>query len=119
MSETSELPPEVTAQLTEALENPPAEEPAKLKTRTIAVCGQMWQIPSQPTVGYLYDLSRAEETSDFSQVKAMMSATRTLLGDKQFERFRLLDAETAIEQLHNAAQKAYGIAGNSPASPGS
>lgn len=112
-----ELPADVAAQVSEAAASVTAE-PVKLKTKTVIVAGEPWQIPTEVSVGYLYDLSRAEDDDDMSNMRAMMDATRTLLGDKQFVRFRLLGAG-AVDELHEAAQKAYGMEGNSDASPGS
>ena len=100
------LPESFKAQLDEAA----APEPVTIKprTRVVSVAGQSWQIPYEPSVGYLYELSQMEESDDMSQVRATMNATRELLGDVQFKRFRRLPAVNVTE-LHKAAQRAYGM----------
>lgn len=101
------LPDSFKAQLEEAATpEPPAIKP---RTRVVSVAGQSWQIAYEPTVGYLYELSQMDEDNDMSQVRATMRATRELLGEEQFKRFRKLAARETITELHQAAQRAYGM----------
>lgn len=101
------LPESFKAQLEEAAA--PPEPPAiKPRTRVVSVAGQSWQIAYEPTVGYLYELSQMDESDELSPVRATMNATRELLGETQFKKFRRLDAK-AVAELHNAAQRAYGM----------
>ena len=104
------LPDSFKAQLDEAAETTTPEPVAiKPRTRVVSVAGQSWQIAYEPTVGYLYELSQMDESDELSQVRATMNATRELLGNDQFKRFPRLAAKDVINELHDAAQRAYGM----------
>lgn len=103
------LPDSFKAQLDEAAATTPEPVAIKPRTRTVTVAGQSWQIAYEPTVGYLYELSQMDEADDMSQIRATMSATRELLGETQFKRFRTLAARDVVMELHRVAQRAYGM----------